>query len=49
MEPSILRLSSVWYAPEEMKGGRKLHDQIDDALRVHDKLLLVLSEASKKR
>jgi hypothetical protein len=36
----------VWYAPEEMKGGRKLHDQIDEAIRVHDKLLLVLSEAS---
>ena len=36
----------VWYAPEEMKGGRKLHEQIDEAIRVHDKLLLVLSEAS---
>jgi uncharacterized protein YjbI with pentapeptide repeats len=36
----------VWYAPEEMKAGRKLHEQIDDAIRVHDKLLLVLSKAS---
>jgi hypothetical protein len=36
----------VWYAPEEMKAGRKLHDQIDEAIRVHDKLLLALSEAS---
>jgi hypothetical protein len=38
----------VWYAPEEMKAGRKLHEQIDEAIRVHDKLLLVLSEASMK-
>jgi hypothetical protein len=35
-----------WYAPEEMKGGRKLYDQIDQAIRLHDKLLLVLSEHS---
>jgi hypothetical protein len=36
----------VWFAPEEMKGGRKLHEQIDEAIRMHDKLLLVVSEAS---
>lgn len=36
----------VWYAPEEMKGGRFIHDQIDQAIRLHDKLLLVLSENS---
>lgn len=36
----------VWYAPEDMKGGKKIHEQIDQAIRVHDKLLLVLSEAS---
>jgi hypothetical protein len=36
----------VWFAPEELKAGRKLHEQIDDAIRLHDKLLLVLSEAS---
>jgi hypothetical protein len=36
----------VWYAPEEMKGGQKLHEQIFSAIRVHDKLLLVLSEHS---
>jgi uncharacterized protein YjbI with pentapeptide repeats len=35
-----------WYAPEEMKGGRKLHEQIDEAIRLHDKLLLILSEHS---
>lgn len=36
----------VWYAPEEMKGGRKLHEQIFNAIHLHDKLLLVLSEHS---
>jgi len=36
----------VWYAPEKMKGGKKTHEQIDEAIRVYDKLLLVLSEAS---
>ncbi|NKB60974.1 MAG: TIR domain-containing protein [Gammaproteobacteria bacterium] len=37
---------TVWYAPEEMKSGRKLRDQIDNAIRTHDKLLIVLSEES---
>lgn len=36
----------VWYAPEELKGGRKLGEQIDYAIRVYDKLLLILSEES---
>lgn len=36
----------VWYAPEEMRGGKKLFEQIDRAIHLHDKLLLVLSEAS---
>ncbi len=36
----------VWYAPEEMKGGQKIHEQIFDAIRLHDKLLLVLSAHS---
>jgi TIR domain/Pentapeptide repeats (8 copies) len=35
-----------WFAPEEMKGGRKLHEQIDEAIRLHDKLLLILSDDS---
>jgi TIR domain/Pentapeptide repeats (8 copies) len=38
----------TWYAPEEMKGGEKLYDQIDSAIRLHDKLLLVLSQHSLK-
>jgi hypothetical protein len=36
----------VWYAPEDMRGGLKSIDQIDQAIRVYDKLLLVLSKAS---
>ena len=36
----------VWFAPEDMKGGQKLHEQLDAAIRLHDKLLLVVSEHS---
>ena len=36
----------VWYAPEDMKAGRKLHEEIFRAIQIHDKLLLVLSEHS---
>jgi len=35
-----------WFAPHDAQGGRKLHEQIDDAIRLHDKLLLILSEDS---
>jgi len=38
----------VWYAVEDMKGGQKIHDQIDRAIQRHDRLLLILSEASMK-
>jgi uncharacterized protein YjbI with pentapeptide repeats len=33
----------VWFAPEDIKAGRKLYPQIDEAIRLHDKLLLVFS------
>ena len=36
----------VWFAPEDIQGGQKLHEQIETAIRVYDKLLIVLSEAS---
>lgn len=36
----------VWFAPEDIQGGKKLHDQIETAIRIYDKLLIVLSEAS---
>ncbi len=35
-----------WYAPKDIKGGRKIHEQIGEAIRVHEKLLLILSEHS---
>ncbi len=35
-----------WFAPHDLQSGKKLHEQIDDAIRVHDKLLLILSPAS---
>src|SRR5262249_49929546 len=37
-----------WFASEDLKGGDKLSSQIDDAIRLHDKLLLVLSENSMR-
>jgi hypothetical protein len=37
-----------WFAPEDMKGGRKLNEQIVDAIDLQDKLLLILSETSTK-
>ncbi len=35
-----------WFAPHDIQGGRKIHEQLDEAIRLHDKLLLILSEAS---
>ncbi len=35
-----------WFAPEDMKIGDKTRRRIDDSIRVHDKLLLILSENS---
>jgi uncharacterized protein YjbI with pentapeptide repeats len=36
----------VWYAPKDMRGGRLHEEQVEQAIRVHDKLLLALSKAS---
>jgi TIR domain/Pentapeptide repeats (8 copies) len=36
----------VWFAPEDVQGGKKLHEPSDEAIRVSDKLLLVLSPNS---
>jgi hypothetical protein len=36
----------TWFAPHDIHAGKKLHEQIDEAIRVHDKLLLVLSPQS---
>jgi hypothetical protein len=35
-----------WFAPHKMEGGKKLIHQIDEAIRVYDRLLLILSPAS---
>ena len=35
-----------WFAPHDVQGGKKLHEQIDDAIRVHERLLLILSPSS---
>jgi hypothetical protein len=35
-----------WFAPHDIQGGKKVHEQIDEAIRLHDKLLLILSPHS---
>lgn len=35
-----------WFAPEDLKIGDKFRIRIDESIRIHDKLLLVLSENS---
>ena len=35
-----------WFAPEDLKIGERFRRSIEDAIRLHDKLLLILSEDS---
>jgi hypothetical protein len=35
-----------WFAPHDARSGQKLHEQIERAIHVQDRLLLVLSESS---
>lgn len=35
-----------WFAPHDIMPGRKLHEQIDEAIRRYDRLLLILSDHS---
>ena len=35
-----------WFAPHDIRGGKKLHEQIDEAIRVYNRLLVILSEHS---
>lgn len=35
-----------WFAPKDMKIGDTIWDRIDQSIRIHDKLLLILSEHS---
>ena len=37
-----------WFAPEDLKIGDKLRPSFDEAIHVHDKLLVVVSESSVK-
>lgn len=36
----------VWFAPENVEWGRKMLDQVDKAIEMHDRFLVVLSEHS---
>jgi uncharacterized protein YjbI with pentapeptide repeats len=36
----------AWFAPENIQGGKRIFDQIEQAIHIHDRLLLVLSDAS---
>jgi TIR domain-containing protein/pentapeptide repeat protein len=35
-----------WFAPEDMRGGKKIFEQLDQAIRGHDRLIVVLSTYS---
>jgi hypothetical protein len=35
-----------WFAPHDVQGGKKLHEQIDNAIQMHERLLLILSPDS---
>lgn len=35
-----------WFAPHDIKSGRKVHEQLDRAIHLQDRLLLLLSESS---
>lgn len=37
---------SCWFAPEDLKTGDPFRQRIDEAIRQHDKLMVVLSESS---
>jgi hypothetical protein len=43
-----LQANSVrcWFAPHDIKGGKKIHEQIDWAIYFHDRTLLILSPDS---
>lgn len=38
----------VWFAPEDARGGQKLHEQIESAIQFYDRLLIVLSPSSMR-
>lgn len=36
----------IWYAPEDLKIGDRFQERIEESIRVYDKVMIVLSEAS---
>lgn len=36
----------AWFAPEDMRGGQRIIKQVDQAIQINDKLLIVLTENS---
>ena len=38
----------VWFAPEHIRAGEKLYEQIDHAIQLHDRLLVIVSENSMR-
>jgi hypothetical protein len=38
----------AWFAPENMRGGRKINEQLEEAIAERDKIILILSEASMR-
>jgi uncharacterized protein YjbI with pentapeptide repeats len=36
----------VWFAPEDLKIGDRFQDQIEESIRLYDKVMIILSEAS---
>jgi hypothetical protein len=45
-----LRANGVhcWFAPHDLQGGKKVHEQIGKAIKAYDRLLLILSENSMR-
>lgn len=37
---------TVWFAPKDLRGGRHIRTEVDRAIQLHDKLLVVLSKNS---
>jgi hypothetical protein len=35
-----------WFAPHDIQAGKKIHQQIDEAIRIYERLLLIMSDHS---
>jgi hypothetical protein len=36
----------IWYAPEDLVAGRKIHEEVAEAINLFDRVIVVLSEHS---